>query len=135
VVNKKEGKIDKLIDSLSTLSVLELAELKKSLEEKWGVKAQMQAPVSVAVSGQEAKKQEEVEESTEFNVTLEKVSEDKKIAIIKVVRAVTGLGLKEAKEIVEASPKLIKERVPKVEAEDIAKKVKEAGGEASLKGL
>ncbi|KPK32735.1 MAG: 50S ribosomal protein L7 [Chlamydiae bacterium SM23_39] len=135
MVNKKEEKIDKLVDSLSKLTVLELAELKKNLEEKWGVKAQMQAPVFAAPVAETVQKKEETEEFTTFNVTLEKVPSDKKIAVIKVVRSVTGLGLKEAKEIVEKAPKLVKENVPKVEAEEIEKKMKEAGGEVSLKGI
>lgn len=132
MVKNKEEKIDQLVDSLSKLTVLELAELKKSLEEKWGVKAQ--AAAAVAVQAQPAK-EEKAEESTNFNITLEKFPVDKKIAIIKVVRSITGLGLKEAKELVEGAPKLVKENVPKTEAEEMVKKIKDAGGEVSKKGL
>ena len=123
--------IDELVDNLSKLTVIEMAELKKALEEKWGVKAQ--AAAAVAVAAPVAAEAEA--ESTDFKVTLEESPVEKKIAIIKVVREVTGLGLKEAKELVEAAPKVLKESSPKAEADEIAKKVKDAGGKASLKGL
>lgn len=125
--------IDQLVETLSKLTVLEMAELKKALEEKWGVKAQAAAPVAVAVPA--ALEAEAASESTEFKVTLEEAPADKKIAVIKVVREVTGLGLKEAKELVEGAPKVIKESAPKAEADEIAKKIQDAGGKASLKGL
>ena len=131
-MTKNADTLEKLVDTLSNLTVLELAELKKILEEKWGVKAQA-APVVVAPT-QEVKAEKE-EESTEFNITLQKAPVDKKIPIIKVIRVITGLGLKEAKDLVEGAPKLIKEHASKAEADEIAKKIKEAGGEASLKGI
>ena len=126
-----EKDINKLVETLSKLSVLEMAELKKALEEKWDVKAQVAAPVAAApVAAAEA-----APESTEFNITLEAPPADKKIAIIKVVRVITGLGLKEAKDIVEGAPKVIKESASKNEADEIKKKIEEAGGKATLKGL
>jgi large subunit ribosomal protein L7/L12 len=130
VSNKKT---EDLVDSLSQLSVLEMAELKKMLEDKWGVKAAA-APVAMmaapAAGGGAA-----AVESTEFQVTLTEGAADKKIGIIKVVRELTGLGLKEAKELVEAAPKVIKETAPKSEAEDIKKKLEAAGAKVTLKGL
>ena len=124
--------IDELVDNLSKLTVMEMSELKKALEEKWGVKAQAAgaaAPAAVPVVA------EAEAEATDFKVTLEEYPADKKIAIIKIVRAITGLGLKEAKDLVESSPKVVKESSPKAEAEDIEKQIKEAGGKVSLKGL
>lgn len=123
--------MDELVDKLSKLTVLEMSELKKALEEKWDVKAQASvAAVAAAPAAAEA-----VEESTDFLVSLDKVDPSKKIAGIKFVRAITGLGLKEAKELVEGAPKTLKESAPKAEAEEIQKKAKEAGVEVSLKGL
>lgn len=126
--------IDELVENLSKLTVLEMSELKSALEKKWGVKAQAAVAVAApaAAAGAPA---EAASESTDFKVTLEEAPQDKKIAIIKVVREVTGLGLKEAKDLVEGAPKSIKDSAPKAEAEDIVKKIKEAGGKASLKGL
>lgn len=126
--------IDELVDTLSQLTVLDMAKLKTALEDKWGVKAAAAAPVAVAaapVAGGEAA----AEEATDFKVTLEEAPADKKIAVIKIVREVTGLGLKEAKELVEGAPKVLKESSPKAEAEEIQKKVSTAGGKVSLKGL
>lgn len=130
---KNNDTIEKLVDTLSKLTVLELSELKKALEEKWDVKAQ--AAVAAVAAPASAEKEDKKEEATEFNITLDKVPADKKIAVIKVVRAITGLGLKEAKDIVEGAPKLIKEHVSKAETEEIMKKLKEAGAEASQKGI
>jgi large subunit ribosomal protein L7/L12 len=130
-VTEKEN-INKLVETLSKLSVLEMAELKKALEEKWDVKAQAAAPVAQAAAPAAA---EAAPESTEFNITLEAPPADKKIAIIKVVRVITGLGLKEAKDIVEGAPKVIKESASKNEADEIKKKIEEAGGKVTLKGL
>ncbi len=126
-------KIEELVETLSNLPVLELAKLKTALEEKWGVKAQAAATVVAAAPAAAAAA--EASESTEFKVTLEEASAEKKIAIIKVVRAITGLGLKEAKDLVDGAPKVLKENAPKAEADDIAKKIQEAGGKVSLKGL
>lgn len=127
-------KIEQLVEELSKLSVLEMSELKKALEDHWGVTAAAPAAVFAAAPAG-AQEGAAEEESTEFNVTLESVPADKKIAVIKVVREITGLGLKEAKEVAETAPKLIKEAAPKAEAEDIKKKLEEAGAKASIKGV
>jgi large subunit ribosomal protein L7/L12 len=129
--------IDEIVETLSTLSVLEMSKLKVALEEKWGVKAQAAVAQVVASSApaQEAAKGDSASEATEVKVTLEAVPADKKISVIKVIREVTGLGLKEAKDIVDASPKVVKESVSKAEGDDIAKKIEAAGGKVSLKGL
>jgi len=115
---------------LSNLTVMQLVELTKSLEDKWGVKA---APVAMAagpaVAGDAPAKEEE---KTEFTVVL-KAGGAQKIQVIKVVREVTGLGLKDAKDMVDGAPKDVKAGVPKAEAEDIAKKLKEAGAEVEIK--
>lgn len=116
--------LDKLVDDLSSLTVLEAAELSKLLEEKWGVSAA--APVAVAGVAAGGADAEAAAEKTEFDVVL-KAAGDKKINVIKEVRAITGLGLKEAKELVESAPKPVKEAVSKEESEDIKKKLEEAG--------
>ncbi|NGX28355.1 MAG: 50S ribosomal protein L7/L12 [Candidatus Anoxychlamydiales bacterium] len=123
--------IDQIVETLSKLPVIELAKLKTALEEKWGVKAQAAAVAAPAASAPAEAK----EEATEFKVTLEEASADKKISVIKVVREITGLGLKEAKDLVEGAPKVLKESAPKAEADEILKKVQAAGGKASAKGL
>lgn len=120
--------LEKLVDELSNLTVLEAAELSKLLEEKWGVSAA--APVAVAAAGAAAGEAEEVK--TDFDVILVEIGE-KKINVIKEVRAITGLGLKEAKDLVEGAPKPVKEGVPKDEAEEIKKKLEDAGAKAELK--
>lgn len=120
-----------IVDTLSALSVLEAAELSKMLEEKWGVSAA--APVAVAAAGGAAAGAAAAEEKTEFNVILASAPADKKIGIIKVVREVTGLGLKEAKDLVEAAPKPVKEGVGKDEAEKIKKALAEAGAGVEVK--
>lgn len=123
---------DEILEKLKSLTLLEASELVKGIEEAFGVSAAapvgavMAAPVGPAAT-------EAVEEKTEFDVILEEVPGDKKIAILKVVRAITGLGLKEAKELVEAAPKPIKEGAPKDEAENIKKQLEEAGGKVSVK--
>ncbi len=121
-----------LVEELSKLTVIELAELKTALEDKWGVKAAAAAQVVAAAPADNAAA---VEESTDFEVTLAESPADKKIAIIKVVREITGLGLKEAKELVERAPKVVKESVAKAEADEIIKKIAAAGGKGTLKGL
>lgn len=127
-------KTEDLVNELSELTVLEMAELKTLLEEKWGVKAA--APVAVAAAPAAAgAAAPAAAESTDYLVTLTDAPADKKIGIIKVVREITGLGLKEAKELVEATPKEIKASAPKAEAESIKKKIEEAGGKVTLKGL
>jgi len=123
-----------LVEELSKLTVLEMAELKTMLEEKWGVKAQAAAVVAAPAAGDAAGGEAE-EASTEFQVVLTETPGDKKIAVIKVVREVTGLGLKEAKELVESVPGTLKELASKVEAEEIKKKVEETGAKVQLKGL
>ncbi len=124
--------LDQLVEELSKLTVLEAAELSKKLEEAWGVSAA--APVAVAAApgagGGEAA--EAAVEKTEFDVVLATVG-DKKINVIKEVRALTGLGLKEAKDLVEAAPKPVKEGVGKDEAEAAKKKLEEAGATVELK--
>jgi large subunit ribosomal protein L7/L12 len=121
----------KIVDDLSNLTVLEAAELSKMLEEKWGVSAA--APVAVAAAGAPAAGGgEAAEEKTDFDVVLEAAG-DKKIEVIKEVRAITGLGLKEAKDLVEGAPKTVKEGSPKAEAEEIKKKLEAAGAKVALK--
>ncbi len=120
----------KIVEDLSKLTVLEASELSKMLEEKWGVSAA--APVAVAAAGGGAAPAEAVEEKTEFDVVLAAIGE-KKIEVIKEVRAITGLGLKEAKDLVEAAPKSVKEGVPKAEAEEIQKKLEAAGAKVEVK--
>jgi large subunit ribosomal protein L7/L12 len=128
--------LDQLVEELSGLSVLEMSKLKEMLENKWGVKAQAAAPVAMmaapaAAGGAPAA----AAEASDFEVTLAEAAADKKIGIIKVLREVTGLGLKEAKDIVEAAPKVVKEKAPKAEAEDIKKKLEAAGAKVTMKGL
>ena len=121
--------IQKIADDLSALTVLEAADLAKLLEEKWGVSAS--APVAVAAGvGNDAAPAAEAK--TEFNVMLSSIGE-KKINVIKEVRAVTGLGLKEAKDLVEAAPSMVKEAVPEVEANEIKAKLEEAGATVEIK--
>jgi len=122
--------LEKIAEELSNLTVLEAAELSKLLEEKWGVSAA--APVAVAAAGAPAAGGEAAEEKDEFDVILASAG-DKKINVIKEVRAITGLGLKEAKDLVEGAPKPIKEGASKDEAEEIKKKLEEAGATVELK--
>lgn len=119
-----------IVDTLSALSVLEAAELSKMLEEKWGVSAA--APVAVAAAGAAAGAAP-AEEKTEFSVILTAAPADKKIGIIKVVREVTGLGLKEAKDLVEGAPKPVKEGVNKTDSDKIKKALTEAGATVDVK--
>ena len=118
----------KLVDDLSTLTVLEAAELAKMLEEKWGVSA----AAAVAVAGPAAVAAEAVEEQTEFTVVLAAAG-DKKIEVIKEVRAITGLGLKEAKDLVEGAPKPVKEGVTKEEGAKLKEQLEKAGAKVELK--
>ena len=119
--------LNKIIDELSTLTVVEAAELSKQLEEKWGVTAA--APVTAAPAGAAAPAGEE---KSEFSIFLASAG-DKKINVIKEVRAITGLGLKEAKDLVEGAPKEVKAGVPKKEAEEIKAKLEAAGAKVELK--
>lgn len=121
--------VEQLVEDLSSLTVLEAAELSKLLEEKWGVSAA--APVAVAAAGAPADAAP-VEEKEDFDVILTSMG-DKKINVIKEVRAITGLGLKDAKDLVEAAPKAVKEGVPKAEAEEVKKKLEDAGATVELK--
>ena len=121
--------LSKIVDELSSLTVLEAAELAKLLEEKWGVSAA--AAVAVA-AGPAAAAAAPAEEKTEFTVLLTAAG-DKKIEVIKVVRALTGLGLKEAKDLVEGAPKPVKEGIPKDEAEKVKAQLEKAGAKVELK--
>jgi large subunit ribosomal protein L7/L12 len=123
--------LSKIVDELSSLTILEAAELVKALEEKWGVSAA--APVAVAAAGGAAAPAAAVEEQTEFTVILAEVDPAKKINVIKEVRAITALGLKEAKDLVEAAPKPVKEGVSKDEAAKIKKQLEEAGAKVDVK--
>ncbi|GAK46766.1 50S ribosomal protein L7/L12 [Tepidicaulis marinus] len=122
--------LEKIAEDLSNLTVLEAAELAKLLEEKWGVSAA--APVAVAAAPGAGGGEAAAEEKTEFSVVLASAG-DKKINVIKEVRAITGLGLKEAKDLVEGAPKEVKADVPKAEAEEMKKKLEEAGATVELK--
>jgi large subunit ribosomal protein L7/L12 len=125
--------IQAIANDLSKLTVLQVAELVKTLEEKWGVSAQAVAPVMVAAAGAPAAgAAAAVEEKTEFAVHLTSAG-DKKINVIKVVREVTSLGLKEAKDLVDGAPKLVKEGVSKEEAATIKKKFEEVGAQVEIK--
>lgn len=128
------NKTEELVNALSQLSVLEMSELKTALEEKWGVKAAA-AVVAAAPAAAGAAPAAAAADATDFQITLAEAPADKKIGVIKVVREVTGLGLKEAKELVDAAPKVVKESSPKAEAEDIKKKLETAGAKVTLKGL
>lgn len=122
--------LEKIVEDLSSLTVLEAAELSKMLEEKWGVSAA--APVAVAAAGGAAAPAAAAEEKTEFDVILAEAGAQK-INVIKEVRAITGLGLKEAKDLVEAAPKPVKEGVAKDEAEKIKAQLEGAGAKVELK--
>jgi large subunit ribosomal protein L7/L12 len=124
------SKIEKLVDDLSALTVLEAADLAKLLEEKWGVSAA--APVAVAAAAPGGAAAAPAAEKTEFTVILADAG-DKKINVIKEVRAITGLGLKEAKDLVEGAPKEVKADVPKDEAAKIKKQLEDAGAKVELK--
>jgi large subunit ribosomal protein L7/L12 len=120
---------EQVVDYLSALPVIQIADLIKVLEEKWGVKA---APVAVAGPAAAAAPAAAAEEKTEFTVELKEAGANK-INVIKVVREITGLGLKEAKDLVEAAPKAVKESVSKAEAEEFKKKLEDAGAKVELK--
>ena len=125
-------KIDQIIEELKTLTLLEAAELISKIEESFGVDASAVSGPAVIMSTAPTVV-EEVEEKTEFNVMLDEVPADKKIAVLKVVRSLTGLGLKEAKELVESAPKIVQEAVAKEAAEAAKLQFEGAGGKASLK--
>ena len=124
-------KIDQIVEDLKTLTLLEASELVSKIEETFGVDASAAAGGGMVMAAAPGAA-EEVEEKTEFNVMLDEVPADKKIAVLKVVRGLTGLGLKEAKELVESAPKQVQEGVAKDAAEDAKKQIEDAGGKASL---
>ena len=124
-------KIDQIVEDLKTLTLLEASELVSKIEETFGVDASAAAGGGVVMAAAPGAV-EEVEEKTEFNVMLDEVPADKKIAVLKVVRSLTGLGLKEAKELVESAPKQVQEGLAKDAAEDAKKQIEDAGGKVSL---
>ena len=119
---------DQILDAIASMSVLEVSELVKAMEEKFGVTAAVAVAAAPAAGGAAA-----AEEQTEFTVTLESFDAAKKIPVIKAVREITGLGLGEAKALVEGAPKALKEGVSKADADEMIKKIEEAGGKASKK--
>ena len=123
-------KIDQIVEDLKTLTLLEASELVTKIEETFGVDASANVGGGMVMTAPSTA--EEVEEKTEFNLMLDEVPADKKIAVLKVVRSLTGLGLKEAKELVESAPKQIQEGLAKDAGEDAKKQIEEAGGKASL---
>lgn len=124
-------KITQIVEELKTLTLLEASELVTAIEETFGVDASASVGGGIMMAAAPAVV-EEVEEKTQFNVMLDEVPADKKIAVLKVVRTLTGLGLKEAKELVESTPKIVQEAVSKDTAEDAKKQIEEAGGKVSL---
>ena len=124
-------KITQIVEELKTLTLLEASELVAQIEETFGVDASAAAGGGMVMAA--AAPAEEVEEKTEFDLMLDEVPADKKIAVLKVVRSITGLGLKEAKELVESAPKLVQEGIAKDAAEEAQKQITDAGGNASLK--
>jgi large subunit ribosomal protein L7/L12 len=126
--------IEQLAEELSGLTVLEMSKLKEMLENKWGVKAAAAAPMAMAVAAPTAAAAPAAE-ATDYQVTLTEAAADKKIGIIKVLRELTGLGLKEAKDLVDGAPKEVKASAPKSEAEEMKKKLEAAGAKVTLKPL
>jgi large subunit ribosomal protein L7/L12 len=124
-------KIDQIVEELKTLTLLEASELVSKIEETFGVDASAAAGGGMMMAAAPAAA-EEVEEKTEFDLMLDEVPADKKIAILKIVRTITGLGLKEAKELVESAPKLVQGSLAKDAAEEAKKQIEDAGGKASL---
>ena len=121
---------EQLIEELSNKPIMEIVDLVRSLEEKWGVSAA--APVAVAADGAGAGAEDEVEEQTEFDVIMTSFG-SAKVPVIKVVRSLTGLGLKEAKDLVEAAPSAVREGITREEAEDVKKQLEEAGASVDIK--
>lgn len=124
---------EQLVEELSKLTVLEMSELKNALEEHWGVTAA--APAMMAAPAAAGGEAAAAEEATDFEVTLTDVPADKKIAVIKIIREISGLGLKEAKVLSESAPKVLKDSAPKAEAEEIKKKFEDVGAKVTLKGV
>ncbi|OLP19441.1 50S ribosomal protein L7/L12 [Leptolyngbya sp. 'hensonii'] len=125
--------VAEIVEKLKTLTLLEAAELVKQIEETFGVSAAAPVGAMMMAAPGAAAPVEEVEEQTEFTVMLEEVPADKKISVLKVVRSITGLGLKEAKDLVESTPKAVKEGVSKDDAAAAKKELEEAGGKVSIK--
>lgn len=125
-------KIEKLLEEISSLTLVEAADLKKALEEKFGVTAAAPMMMGGMMPGAAAEAAPVVEEQTEFDVELTEIGANK-INVIKVIREITGLGLKDAKDLVEAAPKVVKEAASKAESEDLKKKIEEAGAKVTLK--
>lgn len=123
-------KIDQIVDQLKTLTLFEASELVTKIEETFGVDASLSAGPAMVMTASST--DNEIEEKTEFTVMLDEVPADKKIAILKIVRTLTGLGLKEAKELVESAPKQVQEGLSKNNAEDIKKQLEEVGAKISL---
>lgn len=123
-------KIDQIVEELKTLTLLEAADLVAKIEETFGVDASASTGGTMVMAT--TAPIEEIEEKTEFNLMLDEVPADKKIAVLKVVRSITGLGLKEAKELVESAPKVVQEGIGKESAENGKKQIEDAGGKASL---
>jgi large subunit ribosomal protein L7/L12 len=126
-------KIDSIIEELKSLSLLEASELVKAIEETFGVSAAAPVGGMMMAAAGGAAAVEEVEEKTAFDLVLDEVPADKKIAILKIVREITGLGLKDAKDLVESAPKTVKEGMAKADAEAAKKQIEEAGGKVSIK--
>ena len=126
--------IEELVEDLSGLTVLEMAKLKEMLESKWGVKA-ASGMAMMAAAPAAAAPAAAASESTDFQVTLAEAPADKRLGIIKALRETAGLSLKDAKDLADAAPKVVKETCPKAEAEDIKQKLEAAGGKVTLKGL
>jgi len=124
-------KIDQIVEDLKTLTLLEAKELVGKIEETFDVDASAAGGGTMVMAA--AAQAEEVEEKTEYDLMLDEVPADKKIAVLKIVRGITGLGLKEAKELVESAPKMVQEGIAKDAAEDAKKQIEDAGGKASLK--
>jgi large subunit ribosomal protein L7/L12 len=122
---------DEILDSISKMSIMEVVELISDMEKKFGVTAA--APVAMVAAGGGAAAAAPVEEQTEFTVILKEYPADKKVTVIKVVRELTGLGLKEAKDLVEAVPGTVKDAVPKADAETMKKKLEDAGAKVEIK--
>jgi large subunit ribosomal protein L7/L12 len=125
--------VTEIVEKLKSLTLLEAADLVKQIEETFGVSAAAPVGGMMMAAAPGAAAAEEVEEQTEFTVMLDEVPADKKISVLKVVRTITGLGLKEAKDLVEATPKSVKEGITKEAAEDVKKQLEEAGAKASVK--
>ena len=125
--------VQQIVEAIESLSVMELAELVKEIKDKFGVTGMVAAPVGVAAAPGAAPQQAEAEEKTSFDVVLVEVPADKKIKVLKEVRTLTGLGLKEAKALIESLPKPVKEGVSKEEAEKIKKALEEQGAKVEIK--